>query len=190
MCGCSSRPSAQPIAPSGCGCRTPSPHHMLHKPQRTPPPPSMLPPSPHCPSAPNSSACSRTSSSRRRGRRPIWCSDFVRDVGLTLMHTHAHAHTRTHSHARSLTYTPGFMPPCRLGESRCAASPGRGDHCEKIAPHFCPGRSNGSLGLNAKGPLGRPGASKVGTLPGRARARGPGPMPPRCLAQIVTPAYK
>ena len=39
-------------------------------------------------------------------------------------------------------------------------------HCEKIAPHFCPGRSNGSLGLNAKGPLGRPGAPRVGTLPG------------------------
>ena len=39
-------------------------------------------------------------------------------------------------------------------------------HCEKIAPHFCPGRSNGSLGLNAKGPLGRPGALRVGLLPG------------------------
>ena len=39
-------------------------------------------------------------------------------------------------------------------------------HCEKIAPNFCPGLSNGSLGLNAKGPLGRPGALRVGTLPG------------------------
>ena len=39
-----------------------------------------------------------------------------------------------------------------------------------------------------KGLLGRPGAPLVGNLPGLARARGPGPMSPRCLAQIVTPA--
>ena len=44
------------------------------------------------------------------------------------------------------------------------------------------------LGPNAKGLLGRPGAPLVGNLPGLARARGPGPMSPRCLAQIVTPA--
>ena len=63
-------------------------------------------------------------------------------------------------------------------------------HYEKYPPRFCPGRSNGSLGFNAKGPPGRPGAPLVGNISGLARARGPGPMSPRCLAQIVTPACK
>ena len=66
----------------------------------------------------------------------------------------------------------------------------RQPHYEKYPPSFCPGRSNGSLGFNAKGPPGRPGAPLVGNISGLARARGPGPMSPRCLAQIVTPACK
>ena len=62
------------------------------------------------------------------------------------------------------------------------------EHSEKYTPSFFPGRPNGSLGPNAKGPPGRPGAPLVGNLSGLARARGPGPVSPGCLAQIVTPA--
>ena len=76
------------------------------------------------------------------------------------------------------------------GEEQFETPPASPSHYEKYPPSFCPGRSNGSLGFNAKGPPGRPGAPLVGNLSGLARARGPGPMSPRCLAQIVTPACK